>query len=314
MAAALPGGDPLAAALAAGETPSPEMVAASGEKEGLQPRTAMACFVGVVLMLVALVLLANKTTLLGRAPLPLPPDALADRARVMLKQFGYNTEFGTVGGPVDSAYGFEGSGGIVLASYLRYLEASDVEHRWERLGSLRPALTVFWYRQHQDYLRPGNFLTGVSPSVFLMGLATQVDPPMTSQGMVTITLDAKGRLEHLEALPPSAGSRTSAGRALAGQIPDWNWNSLLLAAGLDTARLTPSPWDPEAFVPVNTDSTMAWVGAYEEGRPDRVRVEAAALNGRPVFFRIRALWRRRGPRRRGRELPRSWPVRPWRSA
>src|SRR6185312_16589394 len=31
VAAALPGGDPLAAALAAGETPSPELVAASGE-------------------------------------------------------------------------------------------------------------------------------------------------------------------------------------------------------------------------------------------------------------------------------------------
>src|SRR3984957_9033430 len=36
VAAALPGGDPLAAALAAGETPSPAMVAASGEKEGLR--------------------------------------------------------------------------------------------------------------------------------------------------------------------------------------------------------------------------------------------------------------------------------------
>ena len=35
VAAALPGGDPLAAALAAGETPSPELVAASGKTEGL---------------------------------------------------------------------------------------------------------------------------------------------------------------------------------------------------------------------------------------------------------------------------------------
>src|SRR5580700_4974480 len=34
VAMAMPGGDPIAAALAAGETPSPEMVAASGEKEG----------------------------------------------------------------------------------------------------------------------------------------------------------------------------------------------------------------------------------------------------------------------------------------
>ena len=100
VAMALPGGDPIAAALAAGETPSPEMVAASGEKEGLQPRTAVACFAGVVLLLVALVLVSGKSTLLGRAPLPLPPDALAFKAREMLKQFGYAE------GPVDTAYGF----------------------------------------------------------------------------------------------------------------------------------------------------------------------------------------------------------------
>ena len=42
VAAAFPGGDPLAAALAAGETPSPEMVAASGDTEGLRPAVAWA--------------------------------------------------------------------------------------------------------------------------------------------------------------------------------------------------------------------------------------------------------------------------------
>src|SRR4029077_10380247 len=41
VAAAMPGGDPLAAALAAGETPSPQLVAASGETTGLRPRTAV---------------------------------------------------------------------------------------------------------------------------------------------------------------------------------------------------------------------------------------------------------------------------------
>jgi serine/threonine protein kinase len=40
VVAAFPGGDPLADALAAGETPSPEMVAASGETEGLRPVVA----------------------------------------------------------------------------------------------------------------------------------------------------------------------------------------------------------------------------------------------------------------------------------
>ena len=43
VAAALPGGDPLAAALAAGETPSPQMVAAAGETTGLAPRVAVLC-------------------------------------------------------------------------------------------------------------------------------------------------------------------------------------------------------------------------------------------------------------------------------
>ncbi|MBM3789472.1 MAG: hypothetical protein FJW35_03870, partial [Acidobacteria bacterium] len=48
VVAALPGGDPLAAAIAAGETPSPEMVAASGSKEGLKPWVAWACLAFVI--------------------------------------------------------------------------------------------------------------------------------------------------------------------------------------------------------------------------------------------------------------------------
>src|ERR1700752_71045 len=41
VAAALPGADPLAAALAAGETPSPEMVAAAGANEGIKPQLGL---------------------------------------------------------------------------------------------------------------------------------------------------------------------------------------------------------------------------------------------------------------------------------
>jgi serine/threonine-protein kinase len=40
---ALPGGDPLAAALAAGETPSPELVANARVAGGLKPAVAIAC-------------------------------------------------------------------------------------------------------------------------------------------------------------------------------------------------------------------------------------------------------------------------------
>ena len=271
VAMALPGGDPIAAALAAGETPSPEMVAASGEKEGLQPRTAMVCFAGVLVLLAALVLISNKTTLLGRAPLPLPPDALAFKAREMLKQFGYTQE------PVDSSYGFFASN--YKAPYLRYLRARDFDHRWERLASHQPALTVFSYRQHQDYLLPTSFLSVYG--TLIDGLVTPTDPPLTSRGMVQVLLNANGRLVNLQALPSRALSDTPAGRTM-------DWSSLLSAAGLDAARFTSSP--PEAFVPVYADSRMAWTGSFAEGRPDTIRVEAAALNGRPVFFRILGPW------------------------
>jgi hypothetical protein len=67
-----------------------------------------------------------------------------------------------------------------------------------------------------------------------------------------------------------------------------DWSILLSAAGLDATRFTPST--PEALMPVYADSRMAWTGAYQEGRSDKIRVEAAALNGRPVFFQVEGPW------------------------
>ncbi|MGC1618976.1 MAG: protein kinase, partial [Candidatus Acidiferrum sp.] len=77
VAAALPGGDPLAAALAAGETPSPEMVAAAGVKEGMRPRVALGLLAIVALGLVASLLIAESTQLVNRVPLDSPPEVLA---------------------------------------------------------------------------------------------------------------------------------------------------------------------------------------------------------------------------------------------
>src|SRR5262245_38482815 len=51
--AALPGGDPLAAALAAGETPSPELVAAAAHAEGMPPIVCFACLIVILLGVIA---------------------------------------------------------------------------------------------------------------------------------------------------------------------------------------------------------------------------------------------------------------------
>src|SRR5690242_6601275 len=81
VAGALPGGDPLAAALAAGETPSPEMVAAHSIEAGITPVKALLALVAVVILFVAWIPLGHRSDLSAIAPMPKSPEALADRAQ-----------------------------------------------------------------------------------------------------------------------------------------------------------------------------------------------------------------------------------------
>src|SRR6202521_3163491 len=89
VAAALPGGDPLAAALAAGETPSPAMVAASGGKEGLRAATAWACLALIFVGLAAMAVLANRVFVVNLVPMPMSAEVLAEKARELTQALGY---------------------------------------------------------------------------------------------------------------------------------------------------------------------------------------------------------------------------------
>jgi hypothetical protein len=114
LALALPGGDPLAAAIAAGETPSPEMVAASGSKEGLRPAVAWGLLAFTILVTILMAAMMDRYALHRRIPLKKSPDVLVERAREILKNAGYSEEF------VDSAYGF-----VRHVNLLRYIQKSD---------------------------------------------------------------------------------------------------------------------------------------------------------------------------------------------
>src|SRR6185436_5198466 len=74
VAAALPGGDPLAAALAAGETPSPEMVAEAGDEAAISSAVSWSALAVFVVALAAFVALSARTSLLGLARLEKPPE------------------------------------------------------------------------------------------------------------------------------------------------------------------------------------------------------------------------------------------------
>jgi serine/threonine-protein kinase len=263
VAMALPGADPIAAALAAGETPSPEMVAASQEREGLSRRAAKLCFAAIVFSVAALHVIP-RGDLLVHAPLEIPPEALTDRVQAMIRGFGYTAK------PRSSFHGF----GLVDASAREYVNRFEQVRRNAMLATRRPAILGFWYRQHSSEIVATSFPGGT---------VTFDSPANDRPGMIRAELDSTGRLLALEARPDSS----SAGDAPAPVI---DWNALLIAGGFDPARFTPV--SPQQAPPVMADAQMAWTGTFGPDRTEQVHVEAAMWKGRPVYFQVAGDWQR----------------------
>jgi serine/threonine-protein kinase len=260
---ALPGGDPLAAALAAGETPSPEMVAAAGEKVGLKPRVALAWLAGTIAGIVMLAFIVQRTDLLAKIPFDNSPEVLAGKAREILAQLGY-TDRGA-----STAYGFQ-----YRFDPIRYLIRSGAGSLPERLAKGRPATMRFWYRSSPVSLAPHETLDVIR--------VTPDDPPNQVPGMREVILDPQGRLLALEAASP----RFSNSKPSAPQVP--NWNALFQAAGLDPARF--HPVDPQWIPRVAADVRAAWSGSYPEAPDIPIRIEAASFQGEPVYFEDFGPW------------------------
>src|SRR5438874_2572170 len=97
MLAALPGGDPLEAAVAAGETPSPEMVAAATKSGELPAWFAISGIALFVIFLIAIAALNPRTRLFSPERLRKSPEALSDRAEEIVHAIGFADD------PVDHA-------------------------------------------------------------------------------------------------------------------------------------------------------------------------------------------------------------------
>ncbi len=184
VAAMLTGSDPLEAAIAAGETPSPELVAAAGEAEGLRPGVAWG-LLAVVLAGLALVPLAGRSfRLLERVPVGKPPAVLEDRARDLVRR---------VAAPepaIDDAWGLS-----VDWSYLAEVREKDKSpSRWDALASGNPPVLQFWYRESP---RP---LVSLLPS----GKVYAMKPELNTTGMAGAAYDMEGRLLRFYPCPRSS--------------------------------------------------------------------------------------------------------------
>jgi serine/threonine-protein kinase len=258
VAAALPGGDPLAAALAAGETPSPEMVAAAPRQGGLKPRVAISLLAAVLVLVAAVSILSGRRTLYRKVPLNKSPEVLRDRATELVRKFGYTAPAG------DSAYGMG-----IDQEYLDYIHIVDQSpSRWDRLSSGQPAAIYFWYRQS-----PRSFDLPISLDV------SEQTPALDVPGMTTLTMDTTGRLRSFFAVPP--------GKSLGPDSPP-DWSPLFVESGLDQTKFqsVPSIWTP----PHEATARAAWEGSYPDQPNFKIRVEAAAFEGKPIYFEILDIW------------------------
>ena len=266
VAAALPGGDPLAAALAAGETPSPEMVAAAGEGEGVQPNVAVACLFSVVVLLALCTFLGHRESGMRRINPEYSSEVLKQKAKEIVLSLGYTEK------AADSASGFSYD-----SSYLDYLDKKDRPGRaWNDVLTARAPILLFWYRQSPEELRPKN-VWGTS---FTPGVVTFEDPEQTFSGMVNVQLDVNGRLVYFQAIPPEKEDTPKQPIA-----PDWQ--PLFAAAGLNVADFRPvaSVWNSLA----SSDERVAWDGIWP-GTTRPLHIEAAAWRGKAVFFLLAGPW------------------------
>jgi serine/threonine-protein kinase len=252
--AALPGGDALDAAVAAGETPSPAMVAAASEKGELSRVAAWSCLLLVILGSIGIAALTMRTTLRGRVSLPYSPSRLETRAQETIAAIGWSER--------DSPRADNASWFQYDTAFFRWWERGK-----GRSGASFDHALEFEYRQ--------------SPRLMLQSdtLVDDSDPPFEQPGMVKVVLTPNGRLRSFAIVPPPD--------APAKPRPVVQWSQLMNLAGLDPASLVPST--PEKIAPVDNDAKAAWTGR-DPADGTSIRIEAASLRGRAVWFRVFHSW------------------------
>jgi len=261
LAAALPGGDPLAMAIAAGDTPSPEMVAAAGSDAGLRPKVAWLLVGTTVVFGIVAAWLGQHVSVTRLGAPTRPPEVMIERAREIIRTAGLSAS------PLDHAWGL-----FTNVDYLNHAETKGPVGSGDRVETQG---VRFWYRESPIRIERMWFLNPeLTPRV------GPTDPPLQWAGDVGVVLDREGRLQVLEAVPPQRAGVVAAASA-------FDWSVLFRAAGLDPAEWisADSEWTPRVF----GDRRHAWV-PRDSTRISPARVEAAALGDHPVSFHLIHPW------------------------
>ncbi len=257
IAAALPGGDPLAAALAAGETPSPELIAASGASQSLSQVQAWGRAALIVALLAVAVLVTTSWSMVSLVKPAKSPTVLEDRAAEIIKALGYTNP------PADTVRSLG-----LRSAFVSYVNREEsITNKVDRLKA-RPGPYDFWYRSSPSPI-----------SATSNDGRVQYQNPFPSQaGEILLRLDAFGRLETFLALPSRTRSTPPA------ETPEASIKRLFEFADLDQSRFTPAPPTLRSFIP--TESVRSWTGTIPESPDIPLRIHVGSVEGKVNTFSI----------------------------
>jgi len=215
----LPGGDPLAAAIAAGETPSPAMVAAAADRGELVPPVAWAMLGAQAAVLLIYATLTARTMLYRRVPIK-SPEVLQERVDEILAATGQTLP------RVDSSAIFVTDQG----------ELGWIARHGAPPSGMSPIL--FLHRQSPRPMLAQNYEHRVLSN----------DPPLMFSGMADVALDSNGHLVQLTIFPPQREPPPASATPV-------DWTPFLKLTGL-SGEIAPAV--PQWAAPVDSDAKAAW--------------------------------------------------------
>jgi len=286
LAAILPGGDPLVAALEAGQIPSVRQVAAAGGEGVMSGEKAAYLTAAMLIAMTLAISVGQYASLLRAVPLRKSVPVLVAAAENVVERLGYSPETR-----------YKASGFDFYEEYVELIRERDQsESRWNRLSFSRPSPIDFWYRQSPRPLTTENSEQRV----------TMNDPAFAVGGMVKVRLDTKGRLREFlyftpaepsiglgavearsasaETLQQGAGKATTGVAKAEGVTPRTDWRPIFELAGLSLDAFTVT--STVRVPPVFADERFTWEGVYPDVPSEQVRIEGASLGGKAVAFRI----------------------------
>jgi predicted Ser/Thr protein kinase len=265
LVVALSAGDPLRAAIDAGNVPPPALLLASRSWQPA-PRLLDGLLAGGMLLLLIVALLADRTLFLSRCGLVKSPVALQEIAEKMLQRLGHAVPQSPVltGVTLDTD---------CLQFIGRHAATPDL---WSKVRAGEIPAVFFWYRQGDPRL----------PRPAPLGEPAWERLAQPIPGTATVRLDGRGKLLSLQVAGSGPDADTS-------RPPAVNWPALFESAALDFSAFREV--SARRWPPLFADEVHAWEGPFPADPELPLQITAATLRGRLVFFDVDQPWEQSQP-------------------